>query len=84
MLRTLPVSGVFAAVGIVPASGLVRGQVACTEDGRIRTNEFMETDVPGVYAAGDIRTTPLRQVITACADGAVAATRALEYCSERG
>ena len=44
----------------------------------------METDVPGVYAAGDIRTTPLRQVITACADGAVAATRALEYCSERG
>lgn len=83
-LRTLPVSGVFAAVGIVPASGLVRGQVACTEDGRIRTNEFMETDVPGVYAAGDIRTTPLRQVITACADGAVAATRALEYCSERG
>ena len=55
-----------------------------TEDGRIRTNEFMETDVPGVYAAGDIRTTPLRQVITACADGAVAATRALEYCSERG
>lgn len=84
VLRTLPVSGVFAAVGIVPASGLVRGQVACTEDGRIRTNEFMETDVPGVYAAGDIRTTPLRQVITACADGAVAATRALEYCSERG
>lgn len=83
-LRTLPISGVFAAVGIVPASGLVRGQVACTEDGRIRTNEFMETDVPGVYAAGDIRTTPLRQVITACADGAVAATRALEYCSERG
>ena len=53
--------GVFAAVGIVPESGLVRGQVACTEDGRIRTNEFMETDVPGVYAAGDIRTTPLRQ-----------------------
>lgn len=84
VLRTLPVSGVFAAVGIVPESGLVRGQVACTEDGRIRTNEFMETDVPGVYAAGDIRTTPLRQVITACADGAVAATRALEYCSERG
>ena len=84
VLRTLPVSGVFAAVGIVPESGLVRGQVVCTEDGRIRTNEFMETDVPGVYAAGDIRTTPLRQVITACADGAVAATRALEYCSERG
>lgn len=80
-LRTLPVAGVFAAVGIVPQSDLVRGQVACTEDGRVRTNEFMETDVPGVFAAGDIRTTPLRQIITACADGAVAATRALEYCS---
>lgn len=81
-LETLPVSAVFAAVGIVPESGLVREQVDCTEDGRIKTNERMETSVPGVFAAGDIRTTPLRQVITACADGAIAATQALEYCSK--
>ncbi len=79
--RTLPVAGVFAAVGILPQSALVSGQVDLTADGRIVTNEWMETSVPGVYAAGDIRTTPLRQVITACADGAVAATRALEYLS---
>jgi len=77
--RTLAVSGVFAAVGIVPQSELVKDQIACTEDGRIITNEHMETNLKGVYAAGDVRTTPLRQVITACADGAVAATRALEY-----
>ncbi len=77
----LDVAGVFAAVGILPQSELVRGQAACTEDGRILTNEFMETDLPGVFAAGDVRATPLRQIVTACADGAVAATRALEYCA---
>lgn len=83
-LTTLAVAGVFAAVGILPQSELARGQVACAEDGRIITNEFMETDVPGVFAAGDVRTTPLRQIVTACADGALAATRALEYCAANG
>ena len=77
----LDVAGVFAAVGILPQSELVRGQAACTEDGRILTNEFMETDLPGVFAAGDVRATPLRQLVTACADGAVAAPRAREYCA---
>ncbi|MDP3446792.1 MAG: FAD-dependent oxidoreductase, partial [Eubacteriales bacterium] len=51
------------------------------EGGSILTDEFMKTNIPGVYAAGDIRNTPLRQVITACADGAIAATSALEFIS---
>ena len=48
-------------------------------DGYIVTNERMETNIPGVYAAGDVRVTPLRQVVTACADGAVAAMQCGKY-----
>lgn len=77
--RVLPVSGVFVAVGITPQSALVKGVVEMNEGGSILTDELMKTNIPGVYAAGDIRNTPLRQVITACADGAVAATSALEF-----
>ena len=79
--RVLPVSGVFVAVGITPQSQLVKGVVEMNEGGSILTDELMKTNIPGVYAAGDIRNTPLRQVITACADGAVAATSALEFIS---
>jgi thioredoxin reductase (NADPH) len=79
--RVLPVSGVFVAVGITPQSALVKGVVTMNEGGSILTDEFMKTNIPGVYAAGDIRNTPLRQVITACADGAIAATSALEFIS---
>ena len=49
------------------------------EGGYIKTNEKMETNVPGVYAAGDVRVTPLRQVVTACADGAIAAMQCGKY-----
>ena len=45
----------------------------------IKTNEKMETNVPGIYAAGDVRVTPLRQVVTACADGAIAAMQCGKY-----
>lgn len=79
--RVLPVSGVFVAVGITPQSALVKGVVNMNEGGSILTDEFMKTNIPGVYAAGDIRNTPLRQVITACSDGAIAATSALEFIS---
>ncbi|HRX58047.1 MAG TPA: thioredoxin-disulfide reductase [Eubacteriales bacterium] len=77
--RVLPLSGVFVAVGITPRTELVKGPVTLTAGGNIITDEWMRTNLPGVFAAGDIRNTPLRQVITACADGAVAATAALEY-----
>ena len=77
--RELPVSGLFVAVGILPRTELVAGQVELDEGGFIVTDKYMQTSVPGVFAAGDIRNTPLRQVVTACADGAVAATKAVEY-----
>jgi len=77
--RTLAVSGVFAAVGIVPESGLAASQLVLDASGALVTDAKMHTSESGVYAAGDVRNTPLRQVITACADGAVAATEALEY-----
>ena len=77
--RELPVNGLFVAVGILPRTELVEGQVALDGGGFIVTDKYMQTSVPGVFAAGDIRDTPLRQVVTACADGAVAATKAIEY-----
>ena len=77
--RELPVSGLFVAVGILPRTELVRGQVALDKGGFIVTDRNMQTSVPGVFAAGDIRDTPLRQVVTACADGAIAATKAVEH-----
>ena len=82
--RVLTVNGIFVAVGTTPRSALVRDLVACDANGYIETDAHMRTSVPGVYAAGDVRVTPLRQVITAAADGAVAATMAVEYLMQQG
>jgi thioredoxin reductase (NADPH) len=76
------VSGVFEYIGIKPDSGLVSGIVKVDEYGFIITSNKMETSVPGIFAAGDVRNTPLRQVITAVADGAIAATYADKYINE--
>lgn len=76
--RDLGTDGAFVAIGVVPRTELIRGQIALAPNGSVETNERMETNVRGVFAAGDIRNTPLRQVITACADGAIAATYAIE------
>ncbi len=75
---SLPVQGVFVAVGIVPQSGAFAGLVEM-EDGHIRAGEDCVTSVPGIFAAGDVRTTPLRQVLTAAADGANAVASAERY-----
>jgi len=77
--REFPVSGVFIAVGVEPRTALVRDQVELAFDGAIITNGRMETSLQGVYAAGDVRDTPLRQIVTACADGALAATEAVMF-----
>ena len=69
--------GLFGFTG-KKTTGLFEG-ILELENGYIRTNERMETNVPGVYAAGDVRVTPLRQVVTACADGAVAAMQCGKY-----
>lgn len=68
------VSGVFIAVGIAPNTELFQGQVAMDEAGYIKAGEDCATCVPGVFAAGDVRTKQLRQVITAASDGANAIT----------
>jgi thioredoxin reductase (NADPH) len=74
----LSTDGVFVAVGVVPRTELFGDRLALAENGSVITDEKMQTSIPGVFAAGDVRNTPLRQVVTACADGAVAATYALE------
>lgn len=74
--RELPVDGVFVLTGRIPSTTILRDEVALDENGYIITNEFMETSQSRVYAAGDVRRTTLRQIVTAAADGAVAATAA--------
>lgn len=70
--------GVFVFVGFVPQTNLFEGKVKM-DNGYILTDDEMKTNIPGVFAAGDIRKKPLRQVVTAAADGAVAATQAEKY-----
>lgn len=76
----LAVDGVFVFVGTIPNTGFVE----CEKDkaGFIITNESMETSAPGLFAAGDCRATPLRQVATAVGDAAIAAYKAEEYVAE--
>ena len=75
----LPVDGVFVAVGIRPGTELVRDLVACDEGGYVLAGEDCAASVPGIFAAGDVRKKPLRQIATAVADGANAATSAENY-----
>ncbi len=81
--RELAVDGVFAAVGTVPNTELVKDLLTLDEGGYIPADETTQTEIPGVYAAGDLRRKPLRQVITAASDGAVAATMAEKYLLEK-
>ena len=80
--RNLKVDGCFVFVGYEPISQLFQGKVTMDEKGYIVTDEDMRTNISGVFAAGDIRKKSLRQVITAAADGAVAATTAESYIEE--
>lgn len=75
----LSVNGVFPYIGMVPNVSGITGQVEQDAGGFILTDETMKTSVEGVYAVGDIRKTPLRQVITAAADGAIGAVYAVKY-----
>ena len=75
----LPCDGLFISVGRKPATELVRGQLELDAGGYVAAGETTETSLPGVYAAGDVRTKPLRQVVTAVADGAMAVYMAEEY-----
>lgn len=77
----LVVSGVFVSVGSQPATGYLKGLLTLNEVGAIVANERLETSVPGIFAAGDIRSGSIRQVIGAAGDGAVAAVNAGKYIS---
>lgn len=78
----IPVDAVFIFVGMEPQSALVKDLVALDETGYIKTDEKMESSCKGLFAAGDVRTTPFRQIITAAADGAIAAHCANLYIDE--
>ena len=77
--RTLRVDGLFVAVGVVPQTGLLAGALSLDDAGYILAGEDTKTSVPGVFAAGDCRKKPLRQVSTAVGDGATAAYMASAY-----
>lgn len=74
-------SGLFVAIGQVPETGLFAGQIDLDPAGYVLAGEDTRTNLPGVFCAGDLRAKPLRQIVTACADGAVAAQAAEEYLS---
>lgn len=74
--------GVFLYVGLLPNTEFLAGQLQQNEHGYLVTTDAMESSVPGVYAAGDLREKGLRQVVTAVADGAIAAIQAAKYLDE--
>lgn len=78
----LDVDGVFVSIGQKPASELVQGQAELDPSGYIIADETTKTNLPGVFAIGDVRTKPMRQVVTAVADGAVASHFIEAYLAE--
>ncbi len=79
--RELETSAVFIFVGMIPRTSLM-STLKTDENGYIITDEDMHTSVPGLYAAGDVRSKSFRQIVTACADGAIAAHEAEKYVRE--
>lgn len=77
--RKLSLDGVFVAVGMIPRTGLLQDLVRLDEGGYVMAEESGATERPGLFVAGDVRSKRLRQIITAAADGANAATAAAEY-----
>jgi thioredoxin reductase (NADPH) len=80
--RQLDVSAVFVFIGQTPNSGLLSGLVPLDRGGHAYVNLWMETELPGLYAAGDVRVEAARQIVAAAGDGATAAIRADQYITE--
>ncbi|MBD5402813.1 thioredoxin-disulfide reductase [bacterium] len=78
-ISDLEINGIFPYIGITPNVDYINGQIAQDKSGFILTDETMKTSIDGVYAIGDVRKTPLRQVITAASDGAIGAVYAVKY-----
>lgn len=78
-IREIPVNGIFVAVGTTPNSSFIKDTVELDSYGYIKTDENMQTSIEGIFAVGDVRDTVLRQIVTACSDGAIAAQSAGRY-----
>lgn len=81
-LSQLELDGFFIAIGIQPNSDLIAGKVDMTDDGFVLTDENMATNVPGVFAVGDLRYKPVWQLVTAASDGAIGTLSAQRYIME--
>jgi len=81
---TLDVAGIFVAIGSEPGTAYLKGLLRMDAAGYIITNEKMETNIPGVFAAGDVRSTSIRQTIAAAGDGAIAAIYAERFVRQKG
>jgi thioredoxin reductase (NADPH) len=82
-VSTLPLDGVFIFIGFTPNSGLYEGHLEHDEQGFLRTNDRMETGVPGLYAAGDVRVQLARQITTAVGDATTAAVAAEQFIEDQ-
>jgi len=81
--KELKVQGIIIEIGMIPSSDLAKELGVALDKGFIITDKEMKTNVPGVFAAGDLRDTPLRQIVTAAGDGAIAAASAYEYLKSK-
>lgn len=81
-IENLKVDGVFIFIGYVPNTNFVENLLELDDDGYIITDKYLNTDIPGIYAAGDVRETNLRQIVTAAGDGAIALESALKYIQD--
>ncbi len=81
--RTIQCDGIFVSIGRKPATDLVTGQLVLDDNGYVIADESTRTNIPGVFAVGDVRTKSVRQVVTAVADGAVASHYAEEYLTQQ-
>lgn len=81
-INRIACQGVFISVSSVPNTDFLKGLIELDDDGYIVADEAMRTSQPGIFACGDCRDKPLRQIVTACGDGAVAAFSAIEYVDE--
>jgi thioredoxin reductase (NADPH) len=81
--QTIEVSGVFIAIGRVPNTDMLNGVVDLSKDGYIVADSKLMTSAAGIFAAGDVIEKHIRQIITACSDGAIAATFAAEYIKNK-
>ncbi|MCK4905725.1 thioredoxin-disulfide reductase [bacterium] len=77
--KTVPVSGVFMYVGFLPNSKFLQGIVELDNAGYIKTNDKMQTSIPGIYAVGDIRSKEVRQIDVACGEATIAAVSVSDY-----